>query len=199
MLNETYAKEKEILITGRPVEDESAPTYKKVYVNAEIINAWIWHLEYVKGFNSLIEFGLEVKTRPSTDISKYYKSETEFNLIDCAKNMGYDIQYSSLRYFGFTTAINGKNYILNFGQDENEQQYINIYEYPIGTDSELIAGFDFPSENKNVKVIGKEESSREDLFMSKVAISRFVWLLETIKESNNIESIKKITNIKNEW
>jgi len=154
----------------------------------------------MKGFNSLIEFGLEMKTRPSTDISKYYKSETEFNLVECAKNMGYDIQYSSLRYFGFTIEINGKKYILNFSQDENEaQQYITIYEYPIGNGSEPITGFDFPSENKNIKVIGKEESSREDLFMSRVAISRFVWLLETIKESKNIEDIEKITNIKNEW
>jgi len=37
--DEIYTKEKDILITGRPTEDEAAPTYKKVYANTEIINA----------------------------------------------------------------------------------------------------------------------------------------------------------------
>lgn len=33
-----YTKEKDVLLIGRPVEDDAAP----IYANAEIIEAWVW-------------------------------------------------------------------------------------------------------------------------------------------------------------
>jgi len=205
--------QKDILITGRPETDKQLEWYKDVYASEEIINSWIGLLEYIKnnnfkeGLDLLYELGA-YKTKPSFDIAKYYKSESEFDITKCAADLGYSIDND---FLVFSLPDGGRlETFLTSGYDKIGKKYhsISIYYFPPnfkalkGQEVQMdcltfcdVTLSDTERENRKFKFIGKDykenhEVENDYVLLSVPEINHYVAILEKVASAKTPEDLR---------
>lgn len=148
--------------------------------------------------------------KPSIDLSKYYNGNGEFNLIQCASDLGYDTS-RTINYIANTNNYcmlhityprsDGQKWGVEYSRWQMDTGKIRhgLQVYPIPKDK------DFPYNemyenpqfyfmemnftNGAVKITGmKEEPGAGDCFLSKDDIDCFVWFLEDVKSLDSEEA-----------
>ena len=155
------------------------------------------------------DFELFKEIAPSFDISKYYKGNTEFDLIQCAKDMGFDVNElngSDLVVIDvYYTYANGATcYVTLFNLNSADNYQLSASYYRPGAfylSNDRIAGVSFLDcyetykENRSVKLVGRSDLDGKNVKLSKLEIGFYVWFLEQIKNVKSESDFRSIEHV----